>query len=384
MFCTECGTKLVDGAKYCYNCGAAVQAERTVPQEPAKPQEQPVSEAQSAPEENIMTGTAAISISKRISDQAESLAAKYEEPEAQPQTQAVQPKTEYAQPEPKVSEQPEPIAPAYKAAPALPDAPASPKTAPLSGENAPVDKSIDGDLLGMLTMILAGASFLFITVSLTGANWVFRTLVLIACACLTFFTARKHELPRQGLALPPAVFLVASIGGRLADIISRLMHHQSAGLSLEGIIYRTALLIALVMMVFIVFKESGRKKPLTAAFMVLSGLFACYHLIVFVTSFKLGRGVVMYNLGMFAFFAAYVLISWRYISKHKTEDEAENTVQYSQVHVEERTEAPQPQPETGFAIPDPKPGAGMVWCGRCGEKIPADSEFCPKCGYPVR
>ena len=86
MFCTECGTKLVDGAKYCYNCGAAVQAERTVPQEPAKPQEQPVSEAQSAPEENIMTGTAAISISKRISDQAESLAAKYEEPETQPQT----------------------------------------------------------------------------------------------------------------------------------------------------------------------------------------------------------------------------------------------------------------------------------------------------------
>ena len=370
MFCTECGTKIIEGAKFCYNCGAPVVP---VPEETQAVQGPTVSQTAQGPQE------------AKVSQ------------------------------EPRES-QPEPVQDVRHA-------PVSPETASVSYETVPFDKSIGEDVLepqktdipgpapavqeaaeyveGLTTgqliiMILAGAAFLFATISINGANWPFRAVVLVACACLTFLAARKLELPRQIFALPLALFLFASFGDRIVTMIKRLMSHNTAGFSIEGISYRFALLIALVMLIFIVFSTSGKKKTPAAVFMVLCGLFALYHAYSFVSLIKYGRAVVMYNLGMIAFFAAYVLIAQRYLAGRAALDETiGNEPVHNQIHVESRADvfgtpkeqpkaAPSVQADSIYAPFRPQAEGGDIYCSRCGERIAADSDFCSKCGYPVR
>ncbi len=469
MYCTECGTKIVDGARFCHNCGApvvwvslepaagpeeeiyvedaaqaaeeaedaAVQAagetaDASVPtaEEKAEETAQAAEDTDAEPEETQPQ------ITGRIADQAEALAAKYKEEPAETQAEARQARAEAGQ------VQAEAIQPKAEQEPAPSDAPESPEMPPQSEENAQVDKSIEEEIKGsqkaeispdeapapaavpapaqaavpaaegpktglshMLTMILAGASFLFATISINSANWPLRAVVLIACAVLIFLAARKLELPRQIFALPLTLFLAASLADRIITMIKRLMSHNTAGFSIEGISYRLALLIALVLLIFIVYSTSGKKKAPTAVFMILSALFAVYHAYAFVTLIAYGRAVVMYNLGMFAFFAAYVLIAWRYLTGRAAADETEGTQTHlNQVHVENKPEVPagqpaQPQTYSQSGQPSPAPaaqtdsiytvphiqsGSGAAYCSRCGEKLTDDSAFCRKCGYPVR
>lgn len=385
MYCTECGTKIIEGAKFCFECGkpvSAIEEEIRAAQEAKKAAEaaealKEAGTAEPSSDASSGIGSAEGSIEKAL---------KNAEAQAAAVIDAGVPSDAPASPE---------IAPASDESAAEGD---TFKVHPEPAENAVIsdagavssnaDTALGTEGLGtgqLLTMILAGASFLFVTISISNANWLHRFIVLIACACLTFLTARKHELPRQTLALPLAVFTAACLGDRIAVIIKRLLAHMNAGFSIEGIAYRCALIATLILIIAITFNGSKRKKVPAAILAVICALFCLYHIYFFAASFKLGRAPVMYNLGMCALFAAYITVIWRYIKVRAAQDEyVSSQPVFSQVRVESKpAAAAKDAPQDA----DPYSSAEQtetLFCSRCGAKLALDSSYCSKCGYPVR
>ena len=437
MFCTECGTEIVEGAKFCHNCGAAVKAEvqELVREfEEKQPAEGPAAETAAEEAKTITETTERITEAVEAVTEEAAAVSEVIESVADAEETVTEPAEEASLKIPasgRIADMAEELAAKYaetteaaeiEVSPAPSDAPVSPEIAPESDENAPDGKSIDegfetaengpkpaeaaapvsaaahdtaaavgvpGLSTGqLLTMILAGASFLFITISITSANWLMRGVVLIACACLTFLTARSHELPRQSLAVPLAIFTAASLGDRIVTIIKRLLSHMTAGFSIEGICYRLVLIIALILIIAITFNGSKKKKIPAAVFAFLCMLFAVYHAYFFATGLKLGRAAVMYNLGMFTFFAAYLIVAWRYITSRAAQDEIANSQPvYNQVHVENDPNGGwtgHPEETQGPAVSQGRTDGAPMFCSRCGEPIEPDSAFCRKCGYPVK
>ena len=359
MYCTECGTKIIEGAKFCFECGkpvSAIEAEIRAAEEAKKAAEESMDIALKSAEAH-----AAAVIGESVSSDAPV------SPETTPASEETEVDGETIKAEPKTAE-----------------------NAGFSGSDAvsvQAGQALGSEGLGtgqLLTMILAGASFLFVMISVSNANWLHRLIVLIACACLTFIAARKHELPRQTTALPLAVFTAACLGDRITAMIKRLLAHMNAGLSIEGIAYRCALIAVLILIIAITFNGFRKKKAPAAVLALLCALFSVYHIYFFAASFKLGRAPVMYNLGMCAFFAAYITMIWRYIKERAAQDEyASSHPVFSQVHVESKADTA-PEEASEGADPYPASGTETLFCSRCGAKLAIDSSFCNKCGYPIR
>ena len=238
MYCTECGTKIVDGAKFCIECGAPV---KTILAEAAKAYEEKMAEAASVSDSKAAeVFDAAESKAAEAFDAAESKAAEafdtaesktaeaFDDAESKAADAFAKAESDAAdqfiKAEEAAADQADDEAAKSASADTSANASESPKTAPYAseklftgedvresfksaGEEAKkaaqfvatgVGSAVDSLQLTttqLITMILSGAAFLFLVISIGGNGWLIRLLLIGAAGLLTFFAAKKHELP---------------------------------------------------------------------------------------------------------------------------------------------------------------------------------------------
>ena len=283
-----------------------------------------------------------------------------------------------------------------------------------AGVGSAVD-SLQLDSMQKILMVLAGTSFLCLVISFTSVNWLMRVLLIISAACLTFFTAKKYELPNTALTLPLALTSIGILFSWVIQFVINLLRRRGISIALDTTLYRLILIAAVVMLLMVCF---GQDKKNRSMLNILTALFAClsvYHLYNLVKYIKAGRVTLMYNLGLMLFYAVYVLLANRFAKKipsssgsyepplsktvdvHKKEAKATHYT-----YTGTRPMAPDPAPEKVYtaeekeykAMPQenykPSEDKGLqsvpgdyIFCTRCGTRLPKDAVFCSKCGYPV-
>ncbi len=532
MYCTECGTKIIDGAKFCIECGAPV---KTILAEAAKAYEEKMAEAASVSDSKAAEvfdaaeskaaeafdaaeskaaeafddaeSKAADAFAKAESDAAdqfikaddaaadqvdeakalaEDAAAKADEV-ADKADEVIAQIDEAAAKEEKITkDKAEELAKLYEAddeaakaddamAQAADDASAdssanaseSPKTAHYTseklftgedvresfksaGEEAKkaaqfvttgVGSAVDSLQLTttqLITMILSGASFLFLLISIGGNGWLIRLLVIGAAALLTFFVAKRHELPKQTLALPFTIVTLSLIGQRIINVLIMLLRRYRLTITADALIFRLCLAASLVLLLMITFNTQNAKKAVTGIFTAFSSFMAVYHLYSFIRYIRYSsRTVIMYALGLVMFFAAYALLGFTYLKKQPSEAlSAENRTITNTINVTSdkssaynytgtrasaqygsaplfsenkedtasKSYVPKSEPQVntwqGTASANTSGQAEETeladksfkampqadthnFCTRCGSKLGPDALFCSKCGYPV-
>ena len=499
MHCTECGTKIVDGAKFCIECGAPV---KTILAEAAKAYEEKMAEAASVSDSKAAeVFDAAESKAAEAFDAAESKAAEtFDDAESKAaeafakaesdaadqfikaEEAAADQADEAAAKEEKITkDRAEELAKLYEADDEAADAASadeaadaasadtsanaseSPKTAHYAseklftgedvresfksaGEEAKkaaqfvatgVGSAVDSLQLTttqLITMILSGAAFLFLVISIGGNGWLIRLLIIGAAGLLTFFAAKKHELPKQTLALPFSIVTLALIGQRIINMLIIIFRRYRITITADALIFRLCLAASLVLLLMITFNTQNAKKAVTGIFTAFSAFMAIYHLYSFIRYIRYSsRTVIMYELGLVMFFAAYALLGFAYLKKQPSETlSAENRTITNTINVtsekstsynytgtrasaqygsaplfsekKEETAAksyvPKSEPQVGNwqetaaasaneadtadksfkAMPEAE---AHNFCTRCGSKLSPGALFCSKCGYPV-
>ena len=502
MYCTECGTKIVDGAKFCIECGAPV---KTILAEAAKAYEEKMAEAASVSDSKAAeVFDAAESKAAEAFDAAESKAAEaFDDAESKAadafakaesdaadqfikaEEAAADQADETAAKEEKITkDRAEELAKLYEAdneaakaasadeaakaadaasADASANASESPKTAPYAseklftgedvresfksaGEEAKkaaqfvatgVGSAVDSLQLTttqLITMILSGAAFLFLVISIGGNGWLIRLLLIGAAGLLTFFAAKKHELPKQTLALPFSIVTLALIGQRIINMLIIIFRRYRITITADALIFRLCLAASLVLLLMITFNTQNAKKAVTGIFTAFSAFMAIYHLYSFIRYIRYSsRTVIMYELGLVMFFAAYALLGFAYLKKQPSETlSAENRTITNTINVtsekntsynytgtrasaqygsaplfsekKEETAAksyvPKSEPQVGNWQGTAAASANEAdtadksfkampqaethnFCTRCGSKLGPGALFCSKCGYPV-
>ena len=434
MFCTECGTKLVDGAKFCSECGAPVKAVVATPPDKTfwqREQEEHNAEAadqktdagseaaeQKAEELNASADNKAEELSvtseDKAKDQSEAQLEIDEELRAAQQEldetiKAAQQKLDeviHAAKEPDYSKlNAEEIAKKYESEQPAESKPASDIKEPL--QLSGMQKAI---------MFLAGASFLSLVISFSASNWLLKCLVILSAACLTFLAAKKKGLPGAGLVLPLSITAVSIVGSRIIQLIGLLLRGRRITIGLDVTLYRVVLIASVVMLLMICFSQDKKSRAMVNITAALFAVMAVFHLTNIIRYGGNGRATLMYNIGLMLFYVVYTLLAADYAKKIPAEQKNGSIPGSSTVDVhrkaaqpssytymgtrsssagpEEHAERTYTATEKEFkampAEPEEASDKGLqslpgdyIFCTRCGTRLPKDAVFCSKCGYPV-
>ncbi len=404
MFCSECGNKIMEGAKFCPECGTPVFVP-TIEEAAEEAAEQVQETVEEVPE---VTEAIAEDIPEPVQE---------EVPEEIPQSAA----------EPDI---PAPAEETDAKATTTQDAPeTAPETVPepLEAEKiqesvkaeeipAPVAKSLNTGSLQTAAMVLAAISVICLFISISRTTVVSRIFYIIAAGMLTFLGARKEKYPSVLHAIPVCIIAIVNIfsSARLIfiSITNRYYRYRPQAISS---LYKILLIAAFVLLLLLGIKAVTNRRPVNRIILVISALLAIYHLVFLFRVIRSGRVGIFFHLAMLLFFAAYIVICVLYEKNAGDEPEeapygATSTVKpyagkgYTYTGTRQGASAdaassaplfgpgPEPQPkqtpkteaapmfrtEENFA-PDPD----YVFCVRCGARLPAGSAFCNKCGAPV-
>ena len=442
MFCSVCGNKMPDTAKFCTVCGSPL-AKKPVPADVIEPVTEEVTEAAAevaapvieevhsaseavAKAAEAVTETAAEELAQVIEAEPVAEAAPPVVETAQPAAEAVKPMVEAAQPaaeavntaeEPKTADLRPGIPPEDKEAKSALNGTKEALGSILSSTAGAV-KGMNSGSLGTAAMLLASISLICMFISLTRFSILSRILHIIAVGILVFLTIRKEKYPSVLYAVPLGVVTLSNIitTGTLIiqSITSKYIVYRPGALNT---IYKLVLIAAFVLLLLMGVRAIKKRKSANIAVIVCTGLLALNHLINVFSLFRAGRATLFINLAMLLFYAAYIIIALMY---QNSAAEDEDDTAYSRAYASSgagytyagtrstgssaaANSAPLFGPESTAsrgsaplftdtpaapaadakaqkpAAPDPE----FIFCVSCGAKLPADSAFCNKCGTPV-